>query len=219
MTLPNNYILERKPVKHARIRVDEKQTVRVIVPVRFSDSEINLLLDQKETWINNKLDFFTNRPVIIPLDKDQLLYLGEKYRFIRNAELNKQVLIDSENKTIQSDYDLLNPIIQFNWYRMESRKVMLKRLEELAKPYKFKYNKVFIRNQKTKWGNCSGKKNLSFNWRLIKTPQFVMDYVLMHELVHTEIFKHTRQFWVKLKSVYPKYKDSIQWLDRYGNGL
>ena len=84
MTLPNNYILERKPVKHARIRVDEKQMVRVIVPDRFSDSEINLLLDQKETWINNKLEFFTNRPVIIPLENDQLLYLGEKYRFKKN---------------------------------------------------------------------------------------------------------------------------------------
>ena len=219
MTLPNNYILERKPVKHARIRVDEQQTVRVIVPDRFSDSEINLLLDQKETWINNKLDFFTNRPVIIPLDKDQLLYLGEKYTFKKYDELKKQVLIDSENKIIQSDYDLLNPAIQLNWYKLEARKVILKRLEELAKPYGFSYNRVFIRNQKTKWGNCSGKKNLSFNWRLIKSPQYVMDYVIMHELVHTEIFKHTRQFWVKLKSVYPKYKESIQWLDRYGNGL
>jgi len=219
MTLPNNYILERKPVKHARIRVDEKQMVRVIVPDRFSDSEINLLLDQKETWINNKLEFFTNRPVIIPLENDQLLYLGEKYRFKKNDELKKQVLVNFETKIIQSDYDLLNPIIQFNWYRIEARKIILKKLEELSKPYNFNYNKVFIRNQKTKWGNCSGMKNLSFNWRLIKSPQFVMDYVIMHELVHTEIFKHTRQFWVKLKSVYPKYKESIQWLDRYGNGL
>ena len=165
------------------------------------------------------MDFFTNRPEIIPLEKNQLLYLGEKFRFKNNDELEKRVLIDSENKTIQSDYDLLNPGIQFNWYKMEARKVILKRLEELSKPYNFNYNKVFIRNQKTKWGNCSGKKNLSFNWRLIKSPQYVMDYVIMHELVHTEIFKHTRQFWVKLKSVYPKYKESIQWLDRYGNGL
>ena len=165
------------------------------------------------------MEFFTNRPVIIPLENDQLLYLGEKYRFKKNDELKKQVLIDFETKIIQSDYNLLNPIIQINWYRIEARRIILKKLEELSKPYNFNYNKVFIRNQKTKWGNCSGKKNLSFNWRLIKTPQFVMCYVIMHELVHTEIFKHTRQFWVKLKSVYPKYKNSIQWLDRYGNGL
>lgn len=219
MILPPNYILERKPVKHARIRVDEKQTVRVIVPKRFSNSEINLLLNQKENWIKNKLEFFKDRPEIIPLEKDQLLYLGEKYRFKKNEESKKRVLIDSGNKKILSNYDLLNPLIQFNWYRMEARKYILIRLEELAIPYNFRYNKIFIRNQKTKWGNCSAKKNLSFNWRLIKSPQFVMDYVIMHELVHTGIFDHTRQFWVKLKSVYPKYKESIQWLDRYGNGL
>lgn len=219
MLLPSNYKLERKPVKHARIRVDEQKKVRVIVPDRFSESEINLLLNQKENWIRNKLEFFNNRPEIIPLENDQLLYLGEKYRFKKNEGSKKQVLIDSKNKTIQSDYDLLNPVIQFNWYRLEARKVIVKRLEKLAKPYGFVYKKVFIRNQKTKWGNCSGKKNLSFNWRLIKSPQFVMDYVIMHELVHTEIFKHTRQFWVKLKSVHPKYKESIRWLDRYGNGL
>ena len=189
------------------------------MPKRFSNSEINLLLNQKENWIKNKLEFFKDRPEIIPLEKDQLLYLGEKYRFKKNEESKKRVLIDSGNKKILSNYDLLNPLIQFNWYRMEARKYILIRLEELAIPYNFRYNKIFIRNQKTKWGNCSAKKNLSFNWRLIKSPQFVMDYVIMHELVHTEIFDHTRQFWVKLKSVYPKYKESIQWLDRYGNGL
>ena len=154
MTLPNNYILERKPVKHARIRVDEKQMVRVIVPDRFSDSEINLLLDQKETWINNKLEFFTNRPVIIPLENDQLLYLGEKYRFKKNDELKKQVLIDFETKIIQSDYNLLNPIIQINWYRIEARRIILKKLEELSKPYNFNYNKVFI------------SKHIQFNFSL-----------------------------------------------------
>ena len=218
-SLPNNYILERKPVKHARIRVDEKQTVRVIVPGSFSQSEINLLLIQKEKWINNKLEFFNNRPELISVDYNQILYMGEKYRFTRNNDLKKQVLIDPASKTIQSGYDLLNPVIQFNWYKLEARKVVKKRLQELSKKYSYSCNKVFIRNQKTKWGNCSGKKNLSFNWRLIKTPQFVMDYVVIHELVHTEIFEHSRQFWAKLKSVYPNYKESIQWLDRYGNGL
>lgn len=219
INLPENYLLERKPVKHARIKVNENKIVRVIVPDSFSNQEIDALINQKKKWITNKLAFFNNRPEPIKLLPNQILFLGERYNYFHFSDLKRKVIINHEHKTIRSGLELLQPEILNKWYKKEARKLILERLEFYSDKYNFTYNKVFIRAQKTKWGNCSPKKNLSFNWRLIKSPLFVIDYIVLHELVHTEILNHTRQFWMKLKLIYPEYKKAINWMDKYGNGL
>ncbi|MCF8226581.1 MAG: M48 family metallopeptidase [Bacteroidales bacterium] len=96
---------------------------------------------------------------------------------------------------------------------------MTRSLDELAEKLGFRYNKIFIRNQRKKWGNCSKEKNISLNWRLIKTPLFESDYLIVHELVHTLVMNHTNKFWTLLKSHYPDYKDAMNWLDKYGNNI
>lgn len=63
------------------------------------------------------------------------------------------------------------------------------------------------------------EKNISYNWRLIKAPLFVIDYLIVHELAHTVIMSHTNKFWTLLKSYYPNYREAITWLDKYGNSL
>jgi len=84
---------------------------------------------------------------------------------------------------------------------------------------KLPFNKLFIRESKTKWGNCSKEKNISLNWKLIKAPDYVIDYIIIHELLHTVVMSHTHKFWTLLKSYYPDYKESIKWLEKYGNSL
>ena len=219
INLPKNYILERKRVKHARIRVNENKSVRVIVPDSFSDQEIDALLNQKEKWIAEKLAFFNDRKKSIALHSNQILFLGEKYSFYHFSDLKRKIIINHEHKTIRSGLELLNPAILEKWYRKQARKIILERLETYSNKHGFVYNKVFIRAQKSKWGNCSAKKNLSFNWRLIKAPLYVIDYIVVHELVHTEILNHTKQFWMKLKLIFPDYKKAVNWLDKYGNSL
>ena len=81
----------------------------------------------------------------------------------------------------------------------DKAKVILKnRLEELSEIYGFKYNKVFIRNQKTRWGSCSGKNNINLNINLVRVSNELQDYVILHELVHTKIKNHSIRFWSEL---------------------
>ena len=75
---------------------------------------------------------------------------------------------------------------------------LLKRLEKIAKMDGFIYNKAIIRNQKTRWGSCSGKNNISLNMQLINLPDTLLDYVILHELVHTLIKNHSQLFWSTL---------------------
>jgi predicted metal-dependent hydrolase len=82
--------------------------------------------------------------------------------------------------------------------RAEARKKLVSRLNELSENHGFRYNKVFLKNQKTRWGSCSGKNNINLNMNLIRLPDEMIDYVLLHELVHTRIKNHTKEFWLEL---------------------
>jgi len=219
MTLPENYILERKNVKHARIRVSENLSVRVLVPETFDSTDIEKLLKKKQNWIDKNLNKFKGKTEKIKLHDNQILLFGNKYNYFYRAEFHNKVVVNQEHKTIQSKTNLLDKDELLKWYKRFAKRHITKRLTEIAKEHKFKYNKVFIRDQRTKWGNCSADKNLSFNWRLIKTPHFVIDYLIFHELVHTRTMNHTNKFWTELRSLYPEYQQAVKWLDKYGNSL
>lgn len=81
------------------------------------------------------------------------------------------------------------------------------------------YGRITIRNQKTRWGSCSGKKNLNFNCLLMLTPDDVIDYVVTHELCHLKEMNHSPRFWAEVEHVLPDYKESRLWLKRNGGAL
>ena len=79
--------------------------------------------------------------------------------------------------------------------RPAARRFLVDRLDFLAKQYGFNYNRVFVRNQKTRWGSCSTKNNINLNVNLVRLPVELIDYTILHELVHTRIKNHSRKFW------------------------
>ena len=80
-----------------------------------------------------------------------------------------------------------------------AKKILAGRLKQLAEKNGFKYGKVSIRRQRTRWGSCSIKNNISLNARLVKLPAELMDYVILHELVHTRVHNHSKKFWAELE--------------------
>jgi hypothetical protein len=76
-----------------------------------------------------------------------------------------------------------------------ARKVLVDRLDFLARKHGFTYNRAFIRNQKTRWGSCSTKNNINLNVNLVQLPGELIDYTILHELVHTRIKNHSQKFW------------------------
>lgn len=80
-------------------------------------------------------------------------------------------------------------------------KKLTRRLNELSSLYGFTYNRVFIRNQKTRWGSCSAKNNINLNMNLVRLPKDLIDYVILHELVHTREKNHSKVFWAELNKV------------------
>ena len=86
-------------------------------------------------------------------------------------------------------------------HRASAKKHLIDRLNYLSQAHGFKYNRVFIKSQKTRWGSCSGNNNINLNINLIRLPEELIDYTILHELVHTRIKNHSRQFWDQMNKL------------------
>ncbi|OPX28817.1 MAG: hypothetical protein B1H06_02530 [Candidatus Cloacimonas sp. 4484_143] len=97
----------------------------------------------------------------------------------------------------------------------KASKVLKERLIALSVRFNFSFNRVTFRKQKTRWGSCSAKNNLSLNIKLYKLPLELQDYVLLHELVHTTIKNHSQHFWQELEELMPGAKRLDKELKKY----
>jgi len=102
---------------------------------------------------------------------------------------------------------------------VKARKKLTNRLKNLAIQHGFTYNRVTIRNQKTRWGSCSSKNNISLNMNLVLLPDELVDYVILHELVHTKIHNHSKRFWGEVDKYVWGGKGMAKRLRKYGVGL
>jgi len=117
-------------------------------------------------------------------------------------------------RTIQKQHDMCRkkqPILD----KEKTKKILLQRIEMLSKLYGYRYNNVTIRNQKTRWGSCSQGNNISLNMKIARLPDVLMDYVLVHELVHTKIKNHKEFFWDEVKRILPKAMEYDSMLKKY----
>ena len=90
--------------------------------------------------------------------------------------------------------------------RASARALVHARLEHFNQYYHFSYNKVAIRNQKTRWGSCSSKGNLNFSVRILTLSPEAQDYLIIHELCHLKEFNHSSRFWALVAEQCPDYK-------------
>jgi predicted metal-dependent hydrolase len=100
-----------------------------------------------------------------------------------------------------------------------ARKILAKRLGFLAEKYGFSYNRLTVRNQKTRWGSCSCRNDISLNMKLVRLPEDLMDYVILHELVHTRVKDHSPFFWAEMDKLVGDGRQLRRRLKNYGGVL
>ncbi len=103
--------------------------------------------------------------------------------------------------------------------KAEAKSMLTGRLKYLAEKHRFTYTRVFIRNQRTRWGSCSTKNNINLNIKLAKLPAELIDYVILHELVHTRKKNHSRAFWVEIDKLVEDGRKMDLMLKSYGIGI
>ena len=120
-------------------------------------------------------------------------------------------------KQMESQRQAMNSSVIIN--KADAKKKLTSRLHYLAEKYGFTYNRVTIRNQKTRWGSCSRKNNINLNMKSVLLPDELVDYVILHELVHARIHDHSNGFWEELDRYVGDGKVMAKRLRVYGLGL
>jgi predicted metal-dependent hydrolase len=105
------------------------------------------------------------------------------------------------------------------WYRRRAEALVPERLRLVNAGLGLRYGRVFIRDQRTRWGSCSAAGNLAFNWRLMMAPLAIVDSVVAHELTHLIDPSHAPSFWRRLAEIDPGYDTHRRWLRHYGAWL
>lgn len=103
--------------------------------------------------------------------------------------------------------------------RKRAMKELPPALLALARLHDIPVKRISIRNQRSRWGACSARGSITLNWRLILVPDFVRDYVMIHELMHRRELNHSKRFWGHVRAACPRYREARQWLLTDGQQL
>jgi len=142
-------------------------------------------------------------------------------------ELGPAELVDSHSKLICFDQKFFVPRsleserqnARRHWYEERASERILPRVRQTAKALGVNVNEAKIIGSRFRWGSCTPKDNVNFNWRLIKAPMFVIDYVIVHELAHLIEPNHTPRFWNIVKAQVPGMEKAKAWLKEHGQFL
>lgn len=213
-------LVQSKSARKMRVRVGI-DGVEVVQPDGKNLREIEMFLKSSQDWIMNQLERVERlRVVRKPLFKNEgaILFRGvmtptKVEGKARRKGTNKVFQEEGQLKIIlgmQSNTSAAESLE--NWLRKKAKEEIRKQIDLLtAKLGKYPH-KIYIMGQKTKWGNCSALQNLSFNWRLIMAPDFVLRYLVTHEVVHLEVPDHSNRFWLTVQSLCPEMDRARQWL-------
>lgn len=99
--------------------------------------------------------------------------------------------------------------------RSRAKRELPERLLQLAEQFGLRVSRISVRNQQSRWGSCSPNGHICLNWRLVVMPDWVRDYVIVHELMHLKRLDHSKKFWKLVAAACPEYQDARAWLRKY----
>lgn len=211
--------------KTITILVEASGKVSVRAPHNLTQEMVVNRVKGKAKWIIKKLNEVKDiQP--LPAEKEFIsgelfMYLGSSYPLLLDIdeELTKPIVRLLGGRFIVQTPDCDKKIISDAmecWHRSKAREQISERIEYYKPWINAKPNKVTIKKQKKRWGSCSSRGNLNFNWRIIMAPAEVIDYVVVHEMCHLVYLNHSRNFWELVASILPDYKDRKGWLRKNG---
>lgn len=186
--------------------------IRVSLPSDGNESIARLFIAQNHRWIHQQRKSVAKARRI---DEDwddgtRIMYFGD---WVTLRRLKSEPAILLGDLKIPSESTRVGLKAQTLDYLQNQAKAYLpKRIEELSYKNALPFNRVFIKNQQRRWGTCSKRKNISLNWRLIQCPDWVRDYVILHELQHTKYMNHSLRYWRSLKQLCDHVRQAEDWL-------
>ena len=212
-------IIKRKKVKNINLRFISAGNLQVTAPAVTTDSRIDEVLVIKRYWILKYHKLLTLQASRIKIIPDKFVFMGNEYDIKFNFLLFNGVEIDHEKRTLTVGFQVKMNLHRDQIYKHLANSILKPRVYELAQKHGFTINKVFIRGQKTIWGSCSSQGNISMNWKLLIAPDFVIKYLIFHELLHTRHLNHGAEYKKELLQLFPRTDEAELWLKQHSQLL
>jgi len=199
------------------IQSDGRLVVRA--PLRATNRQIIAFVDQHAGWIQQKQAEVSSRNMKSQAknfrDGEKFLFLGKEYPLILVDNQKQPLLLDGSFKLAAR----VQPKAQLaftGWYKKQAAEIIFARVDSYVNQHGFSFTKFGITGARTRWGSCSQKGSLNFSWRLVMAPMEIIDYIVVHELVHTRHHNHSRDFWSAVAQIMPQYRQRRSWLKENG---
>jgi predicted metal-dependent hydrolase len=195
--------------------------IHVVVPANYEVQNIIRFIYTRKNWIfkiykyyGRFVDKFGQESSI---NEDSIAFLGSIYKLRIVRDKIPFNIISDNLKLITfhvTDRRKYKEDIR-TWYKSQTSKIIFERLPLICSKLNLRYNRVLIKGQKSRWGSCSKNKNLNFNLLLAALPSEIIDYVIIHELMHLKELNHSKRFWELVNMHDPDYKYHRKVLRRY----
>ena len=206
-----------------RLRVKPNGVAHVSMPVLASEAKAVDFIKSQQTWIQEQQQKLKTGLTVFRQDSSfRTKFHQLKIIKIDQTKVSNWIGDGVIQINIPTNYDVQHPDIQqfirrilTEVMRHEAKVYLPVRLQELAKSHQFQYEKVFVKHVKSRWGSCSSANNINLNVHLMRLPDRLIDYVLLHELAHTVEKNHSKKFWQLLERVCPGSKMLDKELKKY----
>jgi predicted metal-dependent hydrolase len=195
--------------------------IHVIAPVNYDFENITGFIHSRKKWISKVYDYYAKFVDKFAqengINEDSISILGSPYKLQIVSDKTSYNIISDNLKVITfhvKDRRRYKEDIRA-WYKRQTSNIIFKRLPLISTKLGLAYKRVFIKSQKSRWASCSKNKNLHFNSFLAALPSDLIDYVIIHELMHLVELNHSKRFWELVKMQDPNYKYHKKILQRY----
>ena len=218
MTTPLPYRVRRSDrARRVRVSVDAHSGVEVVLPRDSPQSAAAAAVVELRPWIERRLAQTRAVRAAIAARGGTLPYLGTNLALHPEAGRTR-VHRRGDTLLVPADAGAARRALE-RWYRRAARREIAPRAEVAAAALGCSCSALTIRGQRTRWGSCSAKGALSFNWRLLLAPAAVLDYVVWHEACHLRVMDHSASFWSLVHEHCPDHEAQRSWLRRQGSTL
>ncbi|HEX3002486.1 MAG TPA: SprT family zinc-dependent metalloprotease [Methanoregula sp.] len=200
--------------KTIALEVTTQATLVVRAPHRVPQAYIDRMIREKSTWINKKMAEMRARPQapVRHYDEGEVFwFLGRQYPLHYTDEPGGSIVRTDRLEVPHA----LRPVIRnaiHHWYKEEAKKEIHARCMYFSMMTGYSPTSLRISGARTRWGSCTYKGGLNFSWRLVQAPLSIVDYVIVHELVHIRQHDHSKKFWTKVEALMPDYRVRREWL-------
>lgn len=209
----------RSQRKTLALQINPDATLIVRAPHQLPLTKIQEILQKKRGWIERKqhaaLETFRATRRIRLRAGEKLPYLGEEYPLSLISSSSPEFQFNGREFLIAQEMFEKGKVLLEKWYRAQALQIIGERVGYYATLTGWLPSNITITGARQRWGSCSNKGKLNFSWRLILAPAWVVDHVVIHEIVHLAEHNHSPQFWAKVRELDPRYREAKTWLNRH----